>query len=228
MPHTILITGANRGLGLEMTRQLTDAGHTVIGTARKPDEARELRDTAHRVEPLDITDQASVDALAASLDNDNTPLDILINNAAVSPRPGTIDDLDLQTLHDETTIQYLGPLRVTRALLPALRRGNHKLIASITSNLGSHADAEGSGGFYAYRAGKSALNMLTICIAQDLKPEGFTVLAIHPGWVQTRMGGDQAPLQPEESIKGVLSVLLSATQEQSGQFIAWDGNNLPW
>ncbi|MEO1128711.1 MAG: SDR family oxidoreductase [Planctomycetota bacterium] len=223
--HTYVITGANRGLGLELARQLKDAGHTVIGTARTPEPGDELHGIADRVASCDVTSDASVRALAASLDG--TPIDVLINNAGFGPNAGTIDQLDMDNFEQAMAINALGPARVAKALLPQLRAGGGRRIVSISSQLGSIENAAG-GGYHAYRASKAALNMLNRCMAHDLASDGFICLAIHPGWVRTRMGGEQAPLSPQESARGMIEVINGMTPSHNGAFVDHLGETLPW
>lgn len=225
---TVLVTGANRGLGLEFARQFRAAGWTVIGTARTPAEAETLRQLGARVEPLDVTDAESVAALAQSLEG--TPVDLLINNAGISSGGGpgmTIEQLDLAAAERVLQVNTLGPMRVTQALLPNLRAGEGKLIVNITSRLGS-IELNERGGYHGYRESKSALNMFTRSIAAELKPEGFTCIVMSPGWVRTRMGGPNARLSPEESIEGMIGVIRSLTPDDTGTFRNHAGERLPW
>ncbi len=223
--RTVLITGANRGLGLEFARQLQDAGAVVIGTARRPEEAAELSGLGVRVEQLDVTDQASVEALAARLGD--LPLDILLNNAGWFGSRGSAAELDPQVALQEYEVNCLGPLRVTQALLPALRRGQAKLVMNMSSGLGSIAN-NSRGGSPGYRASKAALNMLTATLAAELKDEGFIVVAMSPGWVQTDMGGERAELTPEVSVRGILATLAPLGPTDTGRFLNHDGSGLPW
>ena len=223
--RTVLVTGANRGLGLELARQLQAAGATVIGTARSPQEATELAGLGVRVLQLDVTDPASVDALVASLGD--TPLDALLNNAGWFGSRGSATALDPQVALQEYEVNCLGPLRVTQALLPALRRGQAKLVMNMSSGLGSIANNSrgGSGG---YRASKAALNMLTATMAAELRDEGFIFVAMSPGWVQTDMGGPDAALTPEDSVRGILATLAPLGVADTGRFLNHDGSTLPW
>lgn len=223
--RTVLVTGANRGLGLELARQYAAAGWQVIGTARSPESATDLKALGVRVLQLDVTDEASVAALARELDE--TPLDLLINNAGVMDRNGSLGDADMADIARVIDVNALGPMRVTRALLPALRRGSGRQVVSITSGLGS-IEGNTSGGFYGYRESKAALNMFTRSLAADLKPEGFTCIVISPGWVQTDMGGPSATLTPAESVRGMRAVFDRLTPADSGRFYNHDGTTLPW
>jgi NAD(P)-dependent dehydrogenase (short-subunit alcohol dehydrogenase family) len=234
MSKTVLVTGANRGLGLEFARQLKDGGHTVIGTARHPDSADDLRDVLtgehDRLEQLDVDSEESVAALAAALRSDGRPIaiDLLINNGAVSGNRGGIADLDMDGLTESFRINAVGPMRVIKHLLPNLRAGTGNQIVSISSQLGSITNANG-GSSYGYRASKAALNMLNKHLSVELKEEGFTCMVLHPGWVQTRMGGQEAPLTPPESIAGMLKVIKNAKPEtHNGAFLDYKGETLPW
>ncbi|MFO7609878.1 MAG: SDR family oxidoreductase [Candidatus Krumholzibacteriia bacterium] len=223
--RTVLVTGANRGLGLEFARQLTGAGATVIGTARDPAAAGELAALGARVEPLDVTDAASVATLARSLQG--VKLDALLNNAGYFGHRGGIAELDPETARREFEVNALGPLRVTRALLPNLRLGTAKLVMNVSSGMGS-LEGAGSGGAAGYRASKAALNMLTVVLAAELKDEGFVCVAMSPGWVRTDMGGSGASLAPAESVAGILAVLGGLGPQDTGRFLNHDGTELPW
>jgi len=234
MSKTVLVTGANRGLGLEFARQLKKAGHTVIGTARDPGSADELRELLtgdrDRVERLDVDSEESVAALAKTLRDGGKPvaIDLLINNGAVSGHKGGIAELDMDGLAEDLKINAVGPMRVTKYLLPNLKAGSAKQIVSISSQLGSITNANG-GSSYGYRASKAALNMLNKHLSVELKDEGFTCLVLHPGWVQTRMGGEQAPLTPPKSIAGMLEVIEGAKPvTHNGAFLDYKGDTLPW
>ena len=224
-PHTVLITGANRGLGLEFARQYSDAGWHVIGTARKPGEAGELEALDVEIVQLDVADPASVDRMAAALEG--RPIDLLINNAGIFPRVGKLEEIDFDDYQRTLVVNTIGPVRVTRALLPNLRQGKLKTIAGLSSNLGSIAENE-RGNFYGYRESKAALNMFTKTLAAELGPEGFICIVLTPGWVQTDMGGPDATLVPAESIAGMKAVLDKLTPADNGTFWSWDGSQMPW
>jgi NAD(P)-dependent dehydrogenase (short-subunit alcohol dehydrogenase family) len=223
--RTVLVTGANRGLGLEFARQLTAAGATVIGTARDPAAADELAALGARVEQLDVADPASVATLAGRLEG--VGLDALVNNAGYFGHRGGVADLDPATARREYEVNALGPLRVTQALLPQLRQGTAKLVVNVSSGMGSLENA-GSGGAAGYRASKAALNMLTVVLAAELKDEGFVCVAMSPGWVRTDMGGQGASLAPQESVRGMLAVLGGLGPRDTGRFLDHDGRGLPW
>ncbi len=222
---SVLITGANRGLGLEFARQFHAAGYRVIGTARKPAAAEELNALGVRVEELDVTDPESVAALARALRDD--PLDVLINNAGITGRIRSIADADFGTVERVLQVNTIGPMRITQALLPNLRKGNRKLVVNITSGLGS-IEQNTRGGHYGYRESKAALNMFTRSLAAELRADGFRCIVMSPGWVRTDMGGPRARLSPEESIRGMITVINGLRAEDSGRFFSYAGKQLPW
>ncbi|HKQ96440.1 MAG TPA: SDR family oxidoreductase [Candidatus Polarisedimenticolia bacterium] len=227
--RTVLVTGANRGLGLEFARQYHAAGWKVIGTARKPDEAADLKALGDgvRVLPLDVTKPESVKALAASLAKE--PIDLLINNAGqgVGFEGGRLEKLKIDQFEQVLQVNTLGPVRVTQALLPNLRAGKGKTIVGISSGLGS-IEWNSEGGFYGYRESKAALDMFMRSLAGELKSEGFICIALIPGWVKTDMGGPEAPLTPEESVTGMRKVLDGLKPADTGKFWSHDGTNVPW
>jgi len=223
---TVLITGANRGLGLEFARQYAEAGWKVIGTARKPAEATDLAELGVRVMQLDVSDAESVAKLAAVLEDQ--PIDLLINNAGMANRDGMdFETLGFDGIERVLAVNTIGPMRVTRALLPNLRAGDGKQIVHISSGLGS-IEENTDGGFYGYRESKAALNMFNRSLAWNYKDEGFTCVVVSPGWVRTDMGGPEANLSPEESITGMRKVIAGLTADDTGTFQAWDGNNRKW
>ena len=223
--RVVLVTGANRGIGLEFVQQLKAQGFDVIGTARNPAKATELKATGARVEQLDVTDAASVAALAQSLDG--VAIDLLINNAGMLNREdSSLDTLDFEVMERSFQVNSLGPLRVTQALLPNLRAGDGKTIVNITSRLGSIELS--TGGLYSYRTSKTALNQINKIVSSELASEGFTNIVMHPGWVRTDMGGAGATLSKTESVSGMLGVIDNLTTDSNGKFFNYDGSELPW
>lgn len=223
--NTVLITGANRGIGLELAKQFEEKGYTVIGTVRNPDTAEKLKSLGVRVEQLDVTHPESVASLVKKLKD--TPLDILINNAGIFlGRGDKLQDLDFAEVEETFSVNSIGPLRVTHALLPNLMKGKEKKIVNISSQLGSIKN--NTGGMYAYRASKAALNQINRTLSLELGPEGFTCLVIHPGWVQTDMGGSMATYTPVKSVQGIISVITQTNQNSNGKFYDLHGNELPW
>ena len=219
---TVLITGANRGIGLELARQSISRGRKVIGTARKPEEAEDLRKTGARVIALDVADEASVAAMAREVGDE--AIDVLFNNAGVSSKSPKLEACTKEELSRVLAINSIGPVLVTKALIGNVRKGERKLVVNITSVLGSIAKNEG--GSYGYRASKAALNMFTSCMAKEVSD--VTFIAMHPGWVQTDMGGEKAPLKVEESVSSMLLALEKAGRGDSGKFWNFDGTPLPW
>jgi NAD(P)-dependent dehydrogenase (short-subunit alcohol dehydrogenase family) len=223
--QTVVVTGANRGLGLELARQLHEAGATVVGTARKPDKADDLRALGVRVVQLDVADPASVAAMAAELDG--VAVDAVLNNAGIFPQRESFEDTDPETALQVYAVNTVGPLRVTQALMPHLRAGEGKLVMNMSSGLGSIAN-NSRGSMGDYRASKAALNMLSRTMAAELRGEGFIVVAMSPGWVRTDMGGANANLSPAESVEGILKTLAGLTPEDTGGYFNHDGSTLPW
>jgi NAD(P)-dependent dehydrogenase (short-subunit alcohol dehydrogenase family) len=222
---TWLVTGANRGIGLEMCRQLAAAGHMVIATSREPERATDLARLGVRLERLDVSDGDSVRALARSIGA--LPIDALVNNAGRGGGGPGIGQLKWDMVAEYFWINTLGPMRVTQALLPSLRRGAGKKIAHLSSNMGSIGDNT-SGGHYAYRSSKAALNMMNRSLAHELEREGFTCLVLHPGWVQTSMGGPKAPMAVADSVAALIALIDGAVPAQSGKFLKYDGTELAW
>jgi NAD(P)-dependent dehydrogenase (short-subunit alcohol dehydrogenase family) len=224
-PATVLITGANRGIGLEYARQFAARGYTVIGTVRDPADAKELSAVADRVEQLDVADAASVAALAQRLKG--VPIDILVNNAGMFDRRDvTVDKVDFEMMEQTLAVNALGPLRVTQALMPNLRAGKRRTIVNMSSELGSIGQS--SGRWYAYRTSKAALNQITKTLGAELASEGFISVALHPGWVRTDMGGAAATYSPQESVAGLVSVIEKLGPADNGRFYDFKGTAIPW
>jgi len=221
----VLITGANRGIGLEFARQYGEAGWQVIGTARKPETATDLRELGARVLQLDVTDANSVARLAADLQGQ--PIDLLINNAGILVNQNVLSESDIDAAERTLDVNVLGPMRVTRALLPNLEAGQQKIIVNMSSGLGSIAGND-SGGFYGYRESKAALNMFTRSLGAEKRDEGFIVVAMDPGWVQTDMGGPNATLTVAQSVGGMRKVIGSLGAEDTGTYRSHSGTVVPW
>lgn len=225
-PGTVLITGANRGLGLEFAREYHARGYQVIGTARTPGEAGKLRSLGVRVEQLDVSDPASVRALGRRLKG--VPIDILINNAGIiGPHARSFTSLDVDALDRTWQVNSLGPMRVTQALYDNLKLADTRKVINITSDLSSIGMNTG-GGLYGYRMTKAALNMFTRTLAAELGRDGFICVVLNPGWVKTDMGGRNAPLTPKQSISGMIKVIDGLTAADNGRFFDYRGRELPW
>jgi NAD(P)-dependent dehydrogenase (short-subunit alcohol dehydrogenase family) len=216
---TVLITGANRGIGLEFAKQYASDGWDVVATVRET--SPELDSLGVRIEELDMRDLGAVAAFGERLDE----LDLLIANAGTygprSPRSGKEGEEWLETFAVNTVAPYL----LAQSVLPLVSRSRGKLMA-ITSKMGS-IDDNGSGGYIAYRSSKTALNSAWRSLAIDNR--GKVICAVlHPGWVQTRMGGSSARTSPEESVSGMCKVIHRLGPEQSGRFFSYDGSEIPW
>ncbi|MGC9398912.1 MAG: SDR family oxidoreductase [Anaerolineae bacterium] len=233
MPLRVLITGANRGLGLEFTRQYVQDGGRVFASCRDPARAYALQELARRfpetllVLPLDVTNVASIDAAVSVIDAEVGVLDLLINNAGVYPHGERLERLDPHAMLRTYHVNCVGPVMMVQRALHLLRRGEGPKIVNLSSRLGS-LTLKQRGGTYSYGSSKAALNMLTRTLAFDLRSEGMVVVSLHPGWVQTDMGGEEAPLTPSESVQGARQVIEGLTLEQSGGFYTWEGERLPW
>ena len=227
MPQTMIVTGASRGIGLEMCRVLATRGDRVIATARATTPALAEIASAHGVEvmELEVTDAGSIKALAKRLSG--RPIDALINNAGVSSTAKSISELTMEELQRVFAINASAPMLVAAALLPNLRLGARKVVMNISSQLASIANNKG-GSTYPYRASKTALNQLTVCMANELRADGFCCVCVHPGWVKTDMGGPNAPLLPPESAGYLIRLLDGLTSAKSGSFLNYDGATMPW
>ncbi len=224
---TVVITGANRGIGLEFARRFAADRWQVHAAVRDPDRATELKalDGDVTVHPVDVTSDSQVRDFADGLGG--APVDILINNAGViGPRGQTLDDMDFGAWVEVLRVNALSPVRVLGALLPNLEAGGRKLVVNITSRMGS-IGASG-GGSYIYRSSKAALNAAMHNIALDLDGRGLTIVMVHPGWVSTDMGGASAPVTPQESVAGILKLVDGLGPANSGRFFDYQGEPIPW
>ncbi len=225
MAQTCLVTGANRGIGLELARQLAARGDTVVGTARDPEAAVELRGLAARVEELDLANEKSIVGLARRLRD--LPIDWLVHNAAIGVAGPAAAEVDPGEVETHLRVNALGPFRLTQALLPNLRAGAGRLVVAISSGLGSIAENT-TGGWVAYRASKAALHQLMRTFAAELARDGLVFVLLSPGWVRTDMGGQDAPLSPEQSVGAMLKVVDRLGPKDSGRFFNERGRRIPW
>lgn len=229
--QTVLITGANRGIGLEFARQYAREGAKVHACARRPDQAEELSKLAHesggkvQLHRLDVSDFAAIDLLAQSMQGE--PIDLLINNAGVyGPENQTADRIDYDGWGETFTVNTMAPVRMVQAFLPNLKAGSGKKVVTITSQMGSIAN--NNGGYYVYRSAKAALNSAMKGLSADLAKAGLTIVVMHPGWVKTDMGGPQAPLEPQDSVASMRRVIDKLAANDNGKFYDYDGSPLPW
>ena len=225
-----MIAGASRGIGLEMVRQLAARGERVTASfrgAEPPDALRTALAPIGDAGLLVAFDTRDAAAIAAAAAESAEPIDILVANAgAYGPMRQASTDLDFEGALDLLSVNTLGPLRVAQAFLPRVRRGANPRIVLMSSRLGSMA--VGGTLNVAYRASKAGLNRITQCLAADLAPEGVAVLALHPGWVRTDMGGPGADIGVEESAAGVIRVCETLTLGDTGRFLDYRGEALPW
>lgn len=238
MTETWIITGANRGIGLEHVRQGLAAGNAVIAAVRDPGGASELHALAPlhpgqlRIEALDVGETASIAAFAARIAD--LPVDVLLNNAGInrSPWPGGKPqpdpaELDYRVWEETLRINLFSPFALTIALRGNLARGTRRLVVMMSSDLGS-ISANAMGGSYAYRASKSGLNMVTKGLSIDLKGEGIAVVAMAPGWVRTDLGGAAAHWSAEDSVSNQRKVIAGMTGAESGHFVNLMGQPVAW
>jgi NAD(P)-dependent dehydrogenase (short-subunit alcohol dehydrogenase family) len=230
--YTILITGTNRGIGFELTKQYLQDDFRVLACCRLSGTTEELHSLNDQypetltIIDLDVTDTNYIEKLSEQLQHE--AIDILINNAGIIDSEHThLDHIESEAFLDTFKTNSLAPLLLAKGLLPSIARSQLKLIANISSSMGSISENT-SGGYYAYRASKAALNAITKSLSIDLVDHGVTVLSLHPGWVQTAMGGAEAPITPAESVKGLRQILQKVTLADSGSFIAYDGRMISW
>jgi len=228
---TILITGANRGIGLEFVRQYAADGARVLACARAPGEAKELIDLAAAsdrrvtIHSLDVASGASVAHLVQELDG--MPLDIVINNAGVyGGDHQTAHDLDYEAWARTLAVNTIAPVRVLMALLPNLKKGKEKKAVAITSGMGSTANHDGSA--LIYRSSKAGLNNAMHGLSLALRSENIIVVIFHPGWVKTDMGGRNAALAPDVSVTAQRKLIAGLSTTDSGRYLAFDGREIPW
>ncbi|BEH16251.1 MULTISPECIES: SDR family oxidoreductase [Marinobacter] len=220
-PQVVVITGANRGIGLELARHYAREGCEVIGVCRQSSD--DLATVANQViDGVDVTTDAGIDALKTGLADKS--ISLLINNAGLL-QDEQLGSIDFDSIRTQMEINAYAPLRVTEALVPQIREGGK--IANITSRMGSIADND-SGGRYGYRASKAALNAFGKSLAVDLKPRGIAVAQLHPGYVKTRMVNFGGLITPEESAKGLAERIANLNLENSGSFWHSNGEELPW
>ncbi len=236
---SILVTGANRGLGLEFVRQYAGDGWQVHACCRDPGSADALGEIARlsggrvRLHALALGDASSITALARDLAGQ--PIDVLVNNAGTYGLKGFAEggmeaqafgSMEYDGWEHAFAINTMAPLRVIEALIANVAASDQKKIFTISSSMGSIGAPPG--GHLAYGSTKAAVNFVMSSLAMELRGQGITVMSLHPGWVDTDMGGAMAPLKPADSIAGLKKVIAGASLATSGQFVGWDGNQVPW
>lgn len=229
---SVLITGANRGLGLEFAAEYAADGWQVFAACRSPAEAEELKDLARKtgdrvsVLAMDVTDMGSIRNAAMQLKD--AAIDVLINNAGIGgPRGQTTGNVDYEAWGHVLDVNTMGPLRVLEAFIDQLARSERKLVITITSGMGSIGDNT-SGGSIPYRSSKAAVNMVMRSAAIDLAPRHITCVLLSPGWVKTDMGGPGARLTPQQSVSAMRGLIAKLGPGDSGKFFHYDGREYPW
>ncbi|MBF9142206.1 SDR family oxidoreductase [Hymenobacter properus] len=235
----VFITGANRGLGLELTRQYLERGDQVFAASRQPTQATELQQLKQQYAdrlvllPLDVASADSIAAAVQAVQANTDALDVLINNAGVYPHAGSGDAHQRlgQLTHDDAieTLQVnaVGPLLVAQALLPLLRAGQRGRILSISSGQGS-LTWKATGDPYHYSASKAALNMYMRSLAAEVGHMGLISVLVDPGWMRTDMGGDHATQEPADSARGIIRLAEQLHADENGSFLTWQGQHVPW
>ncbi len=231
--NTVLITGANRGIGLEFVRQYAADGWCVFACCRDPAAARELNEVAAghadrvSIYPLDVTDHRQIEQLSHTLADE--AIDVLINNAGVYPpeHGDVFGKTDYSAWVHTFEVNTMAPLKMAEAFIQQVARSRRKTIITLTSKMGSVADNRG-GGSYIYRSSKSAVNNVMKSLSIDLSSRQITAVLLHPGWVRTDMGGPNGLISAQQSVTGMRQVIDTLRFEDSGQFYAYDGQIVPW
>ncbi len=229
----VLITGANRGIGLEFVRQFAARGERVFATCRQPAEAIELQDLKAQnpnlvsITALDVTNPSSIVDSYNTIGTQTETLDLLINNAGINIDDGSFGDLDLDTMQSILTVNSIAPMLVTQQYLDLVKAGSKPKIINVSSGNGSLTNLVMTG-YYSYSASKAALNMYSLRLSHDLKDTGVIVIILHPGWVKTDMGGPNAAIAPEDSIKSMLQFVDTLTLDKSGGYYDYAGRTIPW
>lgn len=215
---TWVITGGNRGIGKEFVEQLLSKNHTVITGVRNPEQMEREHELLHVIK-LDVSDSNSVIEFAQSVSQYTSKIDVLVNNAGrMDGRWQSIDQVDADASLEVLNVNTIGPLRVAQALWPLLEKTSHSKVANITSLMGSIDDCL-SGKSYAYRTSKTGLNMITKILSVEGKENDISVSCYHPGWVLTDMGGERAPVQPHDSVSGLIRLIEMQNLERTGRVL---------
>lgn len=224
--RTAVVTGASRGIGSEFVVRLLDDGWKVYAGYRSDLLRLELINNHNLVcQRLDVTDNNSIREFVKIIDND---IDLLINNAGVPDgRWRNIKEIDDEWMLEVLNINSVGPVRMVKALYDKMNHESLTTVAMISSLMGSIDDCH-SGRSYAYRASKTALNMLSVAMKKEAKEDNISILILHPGWVKTRMGGEHAPVELVDSVEGMMKLINAQTLDDSGKFFQYDGVELPW
>ena len=229
-----LITGANRGIGLELTLQLLTRGDRVIATCRQTAQAEALQDLTNEfgdrllILPLDVSDDASVQAAKTAVSSRVKSLDMLINNAGILIGGETLSNFDSAIMQRSFDVNAVGVMRVVTQFVDLLRLGRDPKVVNVSSQLGSLQKMRPRWGRYSYNSSKAALNMISRMLSFDLQEDGIALVVLHPGWVQTDMGGAHAAVSPQDSAAGILQVADNLTLATTGRFYTYAGEEHPW
>ncbi|MEQ1673553.1 MAG: SDR family oxidoreductase [Candidatus Nitrotoga sp.] len=235
---TVLITGANRGIGLEFARQYAADGWTVLACCRTPGQSDALNKLARqfpdlvKIYGLDIADHEQIEELTRVLSSQSAVIngiDLLINNAGIYPDSyqGSFGHTDYEMWMKSLRVNTMAPLKMAEAFVTRVERSQLKTIVTIGTKMGSIAD-NSSGGSYLYRTSKAAVNMVVKNLSIDLKPRGIIAVVLHPGWVKTDLGGANALISAEQSVSGMRKVISRLSPADSGKFLTYDGKDIPW
>jgi len=227
--ETIIVSGANRGIGLELTKRFILSGHKVIAGCREPDQAKKLialeRGHELTILPLDVTSADSVSQFALSVGEQC--IDVLVNNAGVFGGPHQdADNMDYAAWLDTFSVNTISPLRLSMAFRKNLLQSERPRVVTLSSQMG--ALSRKSKGNIAYRSSKAALNKMLQVLALEWQEDGIICCPVHPGWVQTDMGGPQADITAEESAEGIVELVARLSAQDSGRFFCWDGREHDW
>ena len=222
---SVFITGASRGLGLEFARQYSAEGWSVVAACRRPSDVPQLEEWGVEAVAVDVTDFAAVAVLARRLAG--RAFDLLLNNAGVYGQDQEFGSIDGEDWQRVMRTNVIAPLKVAEAFLPHVLAGRRRVMAFLSSRMGSVTEND-SGGSYIYRSSKAALNAAVRSLAVDLRPQGVTAILLHPGWVRTDMGGHAAPLEVEARVAGLRGVIDAAGPADSGTFRDYTGATVPW
>ncbi len=229
----VLVTGANRGIGLELVRQLVNRGDRVFAACRQPESASALHalkaqhDAALTIVPLDVSDPASIAASYAEVAQHTHALDVLINNAGLSAGQEPLGTVTQEHLLAAYKVNAAGPLLMVQQYQDMLSAGEGKKIINLSTGIASIGSRD-KGGMYSYTGSKAALNMLTKNLSHDLAPLGILAIVLDPGWVKTDMGGPNAWITPEESVSGILKLMDRLTLADTGKFFHYTGSEIVW
>jgi len=228
-----VVTGANRGIGLEMTRQLVARGYFVFAGVRTPPQASVLQQFAKesgkvKILHLDVANPASIEVFARDVQTESSALDILVNNAGILPEENNLNDVSAENMIECFRVNTVAPLLMVQKLRPALERGKAKVL-NVSSGVASMQNAAKIGpGLYSYCASKSALNRIGLCLAAELKNSGVSVFSFEPGWVKTDMARGGGHYTPQDAVGNVLKVFDGLTLAESGGYYNWRGEKHPW